>query len=636
MAFFERPVGFGLGILEKTVETPRNDDGSSELEGSEQSRDTEEQKGDAGDRSCTEGDRRSLIGRNDNTLRRRYTVREDEDGRYITCIEAPNVNVRVVRGLTVTGASAKRAPSGTIYLDGAAACEPFMDVQKGVYNLDHHEGCVRPFTLATCEQAMVLALKGLDLRAGEWTVWANEPDLDTVLAIWVLLNHMRLSDDSSEVRQAIMPLLRLEGVIDANGLRFTELCGFPKEHQEKTKAILDELYDLELEVKEAGRWGTVDFAEYTADLLRAIDTLYYSPCLFEETPEIEEMIRVPITDNRMAVICRAETGIYEVEKGLAHLHGNSIGLIILQKNGNTYTLRQVDPFLPISLDALYERLNVMDPSADEGGEANRWGGSAEIGGSPRRTGTALRPNEISRVVNWVYHPPRPILRAGAVAVSAAASFGIPLLALGVAYIYSENAGSFGYSTLVISARGGLFATVLTTLSLAVFLAFGLRKRRRVGLRLPAGWKWLLTLPLAVLVGLLGGAWVLPPALVPTSHALGYALLFPAVSELLHRGFVHGYLRDFWNVMRSGGRWFLSKPTLIAGVFSAGLSSLLFLPQLLLQQGGVGYWLIPLWLVGALVVGLGAGVARERSGSLIPALLLHLLAALWSVFLPSLI
>jgi hypothetical protein len=483
---------------------------------------------------------------------------------------------------------------------------------------------------------MVLAIKGLDLRSGEWTVWANEPDLDTVLAIWVLLNHMRVSEEKSEVRAAIMPLVRLEGAIDANGLRFTELCGFPKDHLEKTKAILDELHDLELEVKEAGRWGSIDFNEYTADILRAVDTLYYSPGLLEETPEIEEVLRVSITENRTAVLCRSETGIYEVEKGLARLHGNNIGLIILQKHGNTYTLRQVDPFLPISLDALYERLNIVDPAVDEGGETNRWGGSAEIGGSPRKTGTALSPNDISRVVQWVYRPPRPIARLGGVAATVAMVLGSSALALGGSYIYSEDLSTFDLSSLASLARGGLFSTLLALLSIALFLAFGLRKKRELGLRMPIGWKWLALLPVAVITGLLGGAWFVPSSLVPTGHALGYALILPVMAELLHRGVVHGWLSSLWNVMRPGGRWFLSKPVLISGGLSAGLSCLMFLPQILSHSSAPGLWIILPWIAGAVLVSVGAGVARERSGSVLPAIAIHVIAALWSVLLPSLV
>ena len=67
-----------------------------------------------------------------------------------------------------------------------------MDHERQVYNFDHHEGCVRAFTLASCEQTLVMYMKGLDLQGREWNIFANEPDLDTILAIWILLNHSRI------------------------------------------------------------------------------------------------------------------------------------------------------------------------------------------------------------------------------------------------------------------------------------------------------------------------------------------------------------------------------------------------------------------------------------------------------------
>jgi len=55
-----------------------------------------------------------------------------------------------------------------------------MDLEKQIYNFDHHEGCVRPFMLSTCEQVLVMILKGMDLRGRDWCVFANDPDLDPV------------------------------------------------------------------------------------------------------------------------------------------------------------------------------------------------------------------------------------------------------------------------------------------------------------------------------------------------------------------------------------------------------------------------------------------------------------------------
>src|SRR5262245_22214458 len=104
----------------------------------------------------------------------RYRIQRDSTGDVLTCVEAPTVLVRVQHGLTVTAAAAHSAAPGSVFIDGAAQGEPFIDPKREVYNLDHHEGCVRSFLLATCEQAMVLIRKGLDLRKREWTVYAND------------------------------------------------------------------------------------------------------------------------------------------------------------------------------------------------------------------------------------------------------------------------------------------------------------------------------------------------------------------------------------------------------------------------------------------------------------------------------
>ena len=56
------------------------------------------------------------------------------------------------------------------------------------------------------------------------------------------------------------------------------------------------------------------------------------------------------------------------------------------------------------LRGLYDRLNRLDPlvshSADKGD--NIWGGSSNIGGSPRQTGSGLQPEAILEAMERVY------------------------------------------------------------------------------------------------------------------------------------------------------------------------------------------------------------------------------------------
>lgn len=145
-------------------------------------------------------------------VKSRYRIRTADGVPELVCVEAPTIAVQIRPGVTASAQEARSARAGTIFLDGAARCAPFADPARRIYNLDHHEGCVRSFTLSTCEQAMVRVRKGLELRSLEWTVRANDADLDAILAIWVLLNHLRLSDPNDPVRAEMRPssLLRVE------------------------------------------------------------------------------------------------------------------------------------------------------------------------------------------------------------------------------------------------------------------------------------------------------------------------------------------------------------------------------------------------------------------------------------------
>src|SRR2546428_5199974 len=347
----------------------------------------------------------------------RYRVKRDDTGAVLTCVEAPTVSVRVQRGFTVTAAAARSAAPGSVFLDGAARGEPFLDPKREVYNLDHHEGCVRSFLLATCEQAMVLIRKGIDLRKREWTVYANDADLDTVLAIWVLLNPLRLDDRGTETRARVMPLVRLQGVIDAQGLDMQDMSALPPELLAEIQACIDELREPELALKRRGRWGESDLVGYTADRLRAIDRLVYSPTHFDDVTDVEQLARVEITNGSVAVVCRSKAGIYEVERQLRRLHGKRLGGIVLRTGAAAYTLRQGNPYLPTSLERFYTHLNLVDPGAGGHRSGNRWGGSTEIGGSPRPTRNPPAPAPNAPVCPQAFRAPplapRPPPTAGA-------------------------------------------------------------------------------------------------------------------------------------------------------------------------------------------------------------------------------
>jgi hypothetical protein len=128
-----------------------------------------------------------------------------------------------------------------------------MDNERRHYALDHHAGCVRPFTLATCEQAAVVVMMGLPLNEGEWHIYVNNPDLDALLASWILINHKRLLAHDKRLLRELMPLVRVEGVIDTHGLDMSELSALPSHIYKLHKARLDALRASEVSAKSHGR-----------------------------------------------------------------------------------------------------------------------------------------------------------------------------------------------------------------------------------------------------------------------------------------------------------------------------------------------------------------------------------------------
>ncbi len=557
----------------------------------------------------------------------RYQIKEDDKGPYMTCVEASNIAVRIERGLSVSAAAARKYPKGTIFLDGAAQGPPFIDASKGIYNLDHHEDCVRAFTLSTCEQAMIVILKGLDLDDERWTVWANEPDFDTVLAIWLLLNHRRLGGDDPALRRRLMPIVRLQGVIDSHGFELDELTAFPLNLQKATLETINDLRSEELELKGQGVWGTTDLLEFTHSSLRKIDELVYTAGDFEGLREVEELARVRITPHRLAVACRSEAGIYEVEEQLKEVHGDRLGLLILQKDDRTYTVRQVDPFLPVNLEDVYDRLNLLD-AAVSGNQ--RWGGSSDIGGSPRGVGTDLRIDEIVDICRWVFQPPTAGRRWATV------SAGLAIVAAVIGTVVLAGGGSFHPvpGLLTATGMGGFRAASLATLGLGLTLVligrsrfpgyFGLRRPRQAG--------FLLMLPLTVGMALFGAAWVPLQGLGGAGSAgsstwwvAGAVIAGSAGIELLLRGAFHGLLMTAYPV-RLNGVQRVSVPNAISAAVYAVAVVLCFQPAGWLTKltGATGVWVA--WAGVALLLGLVLGIVRERWRSVWASVVLHALTA----------
>lgn len=562
-------------------------------------------------------------------LPHRYVIKDStNDTRILTCLEAPNIAVQVEAGLTVSGSAARKSPAGTIYLDGVAQSEPFMDHEKQIYNFDHHEGCLRPFTLSTCEQVMVMILKGLDLRSREWRVFANEPDLDTILAIWLLLNHQRIQQKESGRLQFLYTLVRLEGVIDSHGLEMTEISGLPVELLKKTRKVIDFLRAEEIDLKKKGMWEEKDRLEHTATILQKIDRIIYRSHDFADFKELKELARVDLGVGRIAVIVEADQGIYELEPHLHKVYGETLGLAALKKAEGHYTLRRMDPFMPGDLNDVYPILNYIDPDVRCRTNSHQWGGSGDIGGSPRGISTKLSAGEIAQACRDAFQNPG----KAAYLIHFFYAMATVCAIIGAAAI--SNFYLSASSWLGDTAAAGLVSKTYFSFFVALifFTAAGLflisRTRLwRFGIGLPTGKIWWIFLPLIVLTAMARGVYF-PDAVFRSLNfnqiVIYFFIIIPLASELLFRGLAHGMLASGVTVQSCNSRRLFSYPAIASAIlYAAFVTCLMLLPAIF--KGTLQAHSMAETAFAALAFGLANGIVRERSHSIFPAIVFHAIA-----------
>jgi membrane protease YdiL (CAAX protease family) len=570
----------------------------------------------------------------------RYSIRKIGSEKGLSCVEAPNLAVYIKFGLCIPTSAVNKAAPGTIYLDGVAQCGPLLDHSKQVYNFDHHEGCVRLFTLSTCEQTLLMIKKGLDLRSREWKIYANDPDIDTILAVWLLLNHIRINEQESIRENILFPLVRLQGSIDSLGLEMKMMTGLPPILLNQCQRIIDHLRRKEIQLKKDGLWEETDFLDYTADILYEIDQIVYESKKLGKSLGVEELARVTLPGNRVAVVLQSDMGIYEIEPHLKKIYGGNIGLVILRRARTAYTLRQVDPFLKGNLEDVYEKLNFIDPAVKYRNMNNKWGGSSDIGGSPRGRGTQLTPENIAKACLETFQKYSFFqkMRQYALAVLSC------IVVFSAAFFSAAYWGTGkwfnkpGLDAIVSDPYFG-FGVVMLLLTSLILVSVSRRRLWQFGIILPEGKKWWFFLPVTVLIGFIGGAWV--PAGHPSlpafndSRLLLICVLLPFVAEYLFRGVLHGMIAQQSKIQSSVSNYFISWPNL-------GTSFLysLFLTFFPVFQDGAFNLSMNFrsgWIYfTAFIFSISLGFVRERSHSFLTSYLFHLISVFLCVFLPSIL
>jgi hypothetical protein len=233
----------------------------------------------------------------------------------------------------------------TIYIDGSFR-GPAIRNDIRTYSFDHHAGCSRFATLATCEQVLLAMDLGLDVSG--MTVVMNDLDADSSLSLWLLRNPDKAQ--TPKVRAIVKEI----GFVDAHG---------PVRAPAKLHKSLSRNPRVPQNVKML--WEDQG----------KIDTWY---------EEGEEALPKPFSLPPAPAFGLTQKGeLVELESAADFAEVYAAGCVVAMmvpegpEGTKGYTIGKRSDFVSYNVQAFLDRMNELE----EG-----WGGGSTIGGAPRLDG----------------------------------------------------------------------------------------------------------------------------------------------------------------------------------------------------------------------------------------------------------
>ena len=282
-------------------------------------------------------------------------------------------------------------PRFSIALDGYVKGPPQFLIQGPYANFNHHEGVARIATRSTCAQVYYYIRLGLldtFQKNGEpqARVYINDVDQDVCLSCWLLKNSEKL--EGLRFDNVLVQLILFEDILDASAGAYPIHPDNPQIHRQAwiyepyTRARTDgSIYSMpKREMKNILRsvCARIDAAIDGRSGKLKLDTRYEKigggpgwQMIYEEGPY-------------------ARTKLFS-QKIKAY-----VALVESRKDTYAYTIGKMSPFITFPLERIYGALNKAEGLSSH---ENCWGGSTIIGGSPRKTGSRLAPQEVQKVIN---------------------------------------------------------------------------------------------------------------------------------------------------------------------------------------------------------------------------------------------
>ncbi len=288
------------------------------------------------------------------------------------------MEIVIERGKTI---AFEELPPRSVALDGYVL-GPRIDAETERYSFDHHGDCVRHATRSTAEQVHDAIVLGLTPRC--LTVYVNDVDLDTALAVW-LLRH------SERAREPLVNrLVHGAGLLDAFSGAFPLAGDLP--------TIVEWLSEPETSARASGAYYQLDAAGMRA----LLDEIGRRVSVYADgaSAAYTEGFRI---DNRYEVLHRG-TGWVLVEslgtRAHARLFADGHERVVIHTSlpdgTHGYTVAKRSEFVKcFPVARILSALDAREPG---------WGGGSTVGGAPRNADgsrSRLTPGEVFEVVERV-------------------------------------------------------------------------------------------------------------------------------------------------------------------------------------------------------------------------------------------
>lgn len=276
----------------------------------------------------------------------------------------------------------------SIAVDGFVA-GPEIDAENHRFSFDHHAGCSRFATLASCQQALNAVLLGLDPTP--YKIYCNDVDVDVCAAIWCLKNPDRCKEPLvQKLVDAIGKGDMYGGAIDINGMKKT----------------VEWICAPEVESKKNG-----DYEKLSNDGLKPIlESILHRIDSYVNGEAAGEISKQQIISNFKLI--RAENNWAFVESNDPHILSkiwqSGFDRVVVARpleDGTTaYTFAKRSDFIDqFPLQSIYKAVNKLEPGA---------GGGSSIGGCVRASDGSrsnLKYEQVIQIIDSVLGHCEPII-----------------------------------------------------------------------------------------------------------------------------------------------------------------------------------------------------------------------------------